>query len=151
MVTGYTITLPQFVHEVDSSLWRVFRGLFGGPVHRCTAVGTCRQGHNLHNKVQACSGLDKHVAVSHCVRTSTPNNLLWIVPWSRVFVGPSRFHNLHVNKVIDAPILQFVQVPKVVIFFFVATQRLIPMVSLTREIPQLPVDTVIDVPVVLVG
>ena len=45
---------------------------------------------------------------------------------------------LHVNKEIDAPVLQFVRVPQVVIFL-VATQRLIPMVSLTMEIPQLPV------------
>ena len=55
----------------------------------------------------------------------------------------------YVNKVIDAPVVRFVRVPQVIIFL-VATQRLIPMVSLTMEIPQLSVDTVIDVPVVQV-
>ena len=134
---------PVFVPEVDSRLWRVFRGRFWG-------LYTGARPWGLHNKVQTCSGLDKHVAVSHCVRTSTTNNLLWLVPWYKLFVGPSRFHSLHVTKVIDAPVLQFVRVPKIVIFL-VATQRLIPMVSLTMEIPQLPVDTVIDVPVVQVG
>ncbi len=55
----------------------------------------------------------------------------------------------YVNKVNDAPVMQFVRVSQVVIFP-VATQRLIPTVSLTMEIPQLLVDTVIDVPVVQV-
>ena len=49
-----------------------------------------------------------------------------------------------VNKVIDAPVMQAVRVPQVVIIP-VATQRLIPMVSLTMEIPQLLLDEVVDV------
>ena len=55
-----------------------------------------------------------------------------------------RDSQLHVYQVIDAPVMQFARVPQVVIIP-VATQRLIPMVSLTMEIPQLLLDEVVDV------
>ena len=51
---------------------------------------------------------------------------------------------LYVNKVIDAPVMQFVRVPQVV-YIPVATWRLIPMVSLTMEIAHLLLDNVVDV------
>ena len=68
---------------------------------------------------------------------------LWL-PMVQTVRRTIEFHQLHVNKVIDVLVMQFVRVPQVVIIP-VATQRLIHMVSLTMEIPQLPVDTVIDV------
>ena len=49
-----------------------------------------------------------------------------------------------VYKVIDAPVMQVVRVPQVVIIH-VATQRLIPVVLLTMEIPQLRLGEVVDV------
>ena len=51
----------------------------------------------------------------------------------RTIVSPQ----LHVHKVIDAPVMLVVRVPQVVIIP-VATPRLIPMVSLTMEIPHVP-------------
>ena len=51
-----------------------------------------------------------------------------------------------VNKVIDAPVMQAVRVPQVVIIP-VAAQRRTSMVLLTMEIPQLLLDKVFDVPV----
>ena len=50
------------------------------------------------------------------------------------------------RKTATLPQLQFFMV----VHIPVALQSLIPMVSLAMEIPQLPVDTVIDVPVVQV-
>ena len=52
-------------------------------------------------------------------------------------------HQLRVDMVVDAPLLQ-------VKFFPVVAQRLIPMVSLNMEIPQFFIDKVVVAPVVLV-
>ena len=58
---------------------------------------------------------------------------------------------LHVNKVVDFPVLFVVRVPQVV-SILVVTQRLVPKVLLTMEIPQLQfIDKVIDVPMCCLG
>ena len=50
------------------------------------------------------------------------------------------------NKVVDFPVVLVVRVPQVV-YILVVTQRLVPMVLLIMEIPQLQfIDKVIDVP-----
>ena len=60
-------------------------------------------------------------------------------------------HQLHVNKVVDFPVVLVVRVPQVV-YIPVVTQRLIPMVFLTMDIPQLQfIDKVIDFPVCCLG
>ena len=64
-----------------------------------------------------------------------------------------KIHQLLVDKVVDAPVMQVLQVSQVVIIPVVSL-RLIPMVltvQQTIEISQLLFDKVVDVPVVLTG